>query len=319
MNTLGLSLMLKMGCICGKESINIDNRNFYIRSRLGEGGFSYVDLIEEAQSHKLFALKRITCHSKDDERVAMQEVEIMGTFHHNNIVPLEAHCMKPVGHYTKTLDITSEVFIVMPYYRRGGLQDKMEFLTAKSEKMAEDKLWRMFLGICHGVRALHSFNPPYAHRDLKPANIMIADDETPVLMDLGSAAKARVDVRNLREARALQDTAEERCSMLYRAPELFNVDSNANIDERTDIWSLGCVLYAMAFLESPFEKAYQRGDSIALASLGRNVKFPENSSFSKSVEDMILYLMTVNVMERPFIDQVISRVDSVTQASENRV
>lgn len=40
--------------------------------------------------------------------------------------------------------------------------------------------------------------------------------------------------------------------------------------------SLGCTLYAMAFLESPFEKAYQRGDSIALAVMSQNITFPQN-------------------------------------------
>ncbi len=51
-----------MGCVCGKEAISIDGRSFYVRSRLGEGGFSFIDLIEDARTHKLYALKRIVCH-----------------------------------------------------------------------------------------------------------------------------------------------------------------------------------------------------------------------------------------------------------------
>jgi len=53
---------------------------------------------------------------------------------------------------------------------------------------------------------------------------------------VGSAAEARVSVESGRQARAVQDIAEERCSMPYRAPELFNVEPGTVIDERTDIW-----------------------------------------------------------------------------------
>lgn len=44
----------------------------------------------------------------------------------------------------------------------------------------------------------------FVGRDLKPGNVMMTDDKTPVVMDLGSAAKARMEIRNLREATTLQ-------------------------------------------------------------------------------------------------------------------
>lgn len=53
---------------------------------------------------------------------------------------------------------------------------------------------------------------------------------------LGSVATARVQVCGTQAARTLQDLAAERCSMPYRAPELFNVESYCMVDERTDIW-----------------------------------------------------------------------------------
>ena len=45
--------------------------------------------------------------------------------------------------------------------------------------------------------------------------------------------------------------------MPYRAPELFDVPSDSTIDERTDVFSLGATLYAMAFYYSPFECTFQ--------------------------------------------------------------
>ncbi|XP_036355973.1 serine/threonine-protein kinase 16 [Octopus sinensis] len=308
LNSFGIDLLLKMGCVCGKEMIFINNRRFYVRSSLGEGGFSLVDLIEDARSHKNFALKRIKCHSKDDENIALHEVKVMKLFKHPHIVPLIEYMLVPASKFAQNTDIYSELHIVMPYYSRGSLQDRIEMLARKGDHIHEDRLWEIFFGICEGLKAMHSHSPPYAHRDLKPANIMFADNNCPVLMDLGSSVMARTEIKTMSEARTLQDVAAERCSMQYRAPELFNVEKGSCIDERSDIWSLGCLLYALAFLESPFEQDYQRGNSIALAVLGGNIKFPENSHYSKHLEMTVQKLMAVNPMERPFIEQVCQAV-----------
>ncbi|XP_005096441.1 serine/threonine-protein kinase 16 [Aplysia californica] len=308
-----------MGCMCGKESLSIDDRRFFIRQRLGEGGFSYVDLVEDAVSHKTYALKRILCHSKEEEQIALQEVEVMRAVAHPNVIPLECHSFHKVGQYSKAVDITCEVFLVIPLYRRGTLQDRIDTLKLKKEKFTEDEIWKLMLGICKGIKALHDHNPPYAHRDIKPDNVMTHDDGTPVVMDLGSAAPARMEIHTARQATSLQDTAAERCSMLYRAPELFTVETNSSIDERTDIWSLGCVLYALAYLESPFESAYQRGDSLALATMAGKINFPDSSEYSSKINDIILWMLKSDPQERPFIDQVLDRLHSIIHEGENRV
>ncbi|KAL8563965.1 hypothetical protein ACOMHN_025296 [Nucella lapillus] len=308
-----------MGCMCGKESIAVGEKRFYIRSRLGEGGFSYVDLIEETATHKVYALKRLTCHTTEEEKIALQEVEVMKNLHHANLVPLVTHSVLKVNHHSKTMDIVSEVFIVMPLYSRGSMQDKIDLLTKRSEKMSESEIWRIFLGTCKGVSAMHSHDPPYAHRDLKPGNVMLSEDGTPVVMDLGSATRARVQVGNLRQATALQDLAAERCSMLFRPPELFTVETNSSLDERTDIWSLGCTLYAMAFLEAPFERVYQTGGSIALAAMAGKVNFPDGFSYSEALREMVTWLMAVTPSDRPFIHEVLHRVETLVYSAEHRV
>lgn len=310
MTTL-VQAVLRMGCICGKESLTINNRRFFVRSRLGDGGFSVVDLLEDARKHTLYAMKRITCHDKRDEKVAMQEVEIMKSFRHRNLVPLEEYSIITVGRHVQSHEPITEVLIVMPFYRRGSIQEKLDAFSRKSDRMKEQDIWSVLLGVCKAVKAMHAHNPPYAHRDIKPGNIMLADDGEALLMDLGSATEARVEIKSRSDAIILQDQAAERCSMLYRAPELFNVEPGTNVDERTDIWSLGCTLYAMAFLESPFEKAYQRGDSIALAVMSDNIRIPENHGYSSALEEVIRDCMVINAMERPFIDQILNKVQTL--------
>lgn len=82
---------------------------------------------------------------------------------------------------------------------------------------------------------------------------MFKRDGTPVLMDFGSVAPAQRRVQGRTDALAVQDEASRHSTMPFRAPELFDVASDAILDQRTDVWSLGCLLYAMRYGYSPFE------------------------------------------------------------------
>lgn len=149
-----------------------------------------------------------------------------------------------------------------------------------------------------------------------------------------------------KEASRVQDFCGEACSILYRAPELFNITVDSKLDERVDIWSLGCTLYCMLFYTSPFESAYYDG-SVALAAMNAKVNIPQSSRcvsidemseyffafeniflpsmlpkvyasylccfyrYSSEVHQLVLSMLQADPSHRPYIDAVLETVEKL--------
>lgn len=159
---------------------------------------------------------------------------------------------------------------------------------------------------------------PYAHRDVKPANIMIDDEGEAVLMDFGSTIRARIECKTRQQALTQQDIAAEQSTMPYRAPELFDVKTGITLDEKVDIWSMGCTLFAVAYSHSPFEntQTMEQGGSIAMAVMSAAYKHPANSPYSDGVKRLIDTCLIVDPKGRPDIHQLLSATDEVLRALE---
>ena len=143
--------------------------------------------------------------------------------------------------------------------------------------------------------------------------MLLGDGDTPVLMDFGSCAPARKKISSRTEALLLQEDAAQNCSMPYRAPELFDVPSDATIDERTDVFSLGATLYAMVFSYSPFECTFQDATQRVVECTHLRViggaQFPTGAqACAPAFASLIQWMLTVEPQKRPFVPQVQARV-----------
>ncbi|KAF4317722.1 hypothetical protein BBO99_00007610 [Phytophthora kernoviae] len=199
-------------------------------------------------------------------------------------------------------------------------------------RIPETQILDMFLDICRGVAELHSKSPPLAHRDIKPENIMLSDEDEPLLTDFGSINMADVVITKRSDALLLQEHAAQQSSMAYRAPELYDVPDNTHISSATDgekqidywvvviiilivcfafaVWSLGCLLYAMAFGYSPFECSFYDSGVVRviectyLAVIGP-IKFPKNCTYSSKFCELIRWILTQDGATRPSVFDVI--------------
>ncbi|XP_048664547.1 serine/threonine-protein kinase 16 isoform X2 [Marmota marmota marmota] len=182
-------------CVCSRGTVIIDNKRYLFIQKLGEGGFSYVDLVEGLHDGHFYALKRILCHEQQDREEAQREADMHRLFHHPNILRLVAYCLRERG-------AKHEAWLLLPFFKRGTLWNEIERLKDKGNFLTEDQILRLLLGICRGLEAIHTKG--YAHRDLKPTNILLGDEGQPVLMDLGSMNQACIQVEGSRQALTLQ-------------------------------------------------------------------------------------------------------------------
>lgn len=75
----------------------------------------------------------------------------------------------------------------------------------------------------------------------------------------------------------------------------------------------------MCYFKSPYDIVYERGDSVALAVISGNVHFPENSPYGQEIHDLIVFMLQVNPNERPFIGNVIEKLQYTKNTLEHVV
>ena len=173
--------------------------NWYELKRvLGRGGFGVTYLAHDTNLHTEVAIKEflpdVICHRNQDNSVCavyeedqsafhlgltnfLKEARILYQFNHPNIVRVLA-----------VFETNNTAYMVMQY--ENGLDLKQ--LLFKTKSLDEITLKRLVVPIIDGLSEVHKCG--FIHRDIKPANIYIRQDQSPVLIDFGSARVAKTDV-----------------------------------------------------------------------------------------------------------------------------
>mmetsp|Transcript_16253 Transcript_16253/g.31478 ORF Transcript_16253/g.31478 Transcript_16253/m.31478 type:complete len:360 (-) Transcript_16253:125-1204(-) len=329
--------------LCGLsgDRVKIRGESYRVLRHIADGGFSQVLAVRRGGgSGETFAVKKIILQSEEQIRQAQWEIKVHQMIGNNN-----PNCLALLAsEITSSSRGRREALLLFPILENGSLVDHLLALAKAGRELGEQDALAYLAQICNGLKAFHSQDPPIAHRDIKPHNILLAADGTPVLMDFGSAAIAYVDTSSRQARLSLQDYASQHCSMAYRAPELWEPtdDPSCIVDERTDIWSLGCLLFAMLFGQgfSPFECKFSQGRSASgpfvreqsssgkpsgappqavprectyLSIIGA-IPLPASHDRTPAVVQMCKWMLTVNPSQRPTLAQVMQRLPSVQQS-----
>ncbi|KAL8694057.1 MAG: hypothetical protein Q9218_001235 [Villophora microphyllina] len=151
------SLTSCMCCFPGSPQLRINNRRFKLLRLLGEGGFSYVYLVQETSTSALYALKKIRCpFGQESVSLALKEVEAYALFSpHPNIIHAVDHAVESAN--DKSDPGSKTVYILLPYYRRGNLQDAINANLVNQTKFPERRLIILFLGVARALKAMHQY------------------------------------------------------------------------------------------------------------------------------------------------------------------
>ncbi|KAK4896794.1 Serine/threonine-protein kinase env7 [Elasticomyces elasticus] len=157
-------------CFPSNPSLRINGRSFKILRLLGEGGFSYVYLVQSPGDPTLYALKKIRCpFGQESVEQALKEVEAYSLFNpHPNIIHAIDHSVEG----ERGDESNKTVYILLPYYRRGNLQDAINANLVNHSKFPERRLMVLFLGVCKALKAMHQYRakgPPGGERSRKKA------------------------------------------------------------------------------------------------------------------------------------------------------
>jgi serine/threonine protein kinase/tetratricopeptide (TPR) repeat protein len=206
--------------------------HYRILEKLGGGGMGVVYKALDTKLRRTVALKFLPPHlSADDsarERFA-HEAEAASALDHANICT--------IFDIDKTTD--GQLFISMAYYPGETLKDKIS-----RGPLAVSHAVDYAFQIASGLAKAHEQG--IVHRDVKPANVIITDDGTVKILDFG-LAKAK-DVR-------LTTTGITMGTAAYMSPEQMRGEE---VDHRTDVWSLGVVLYEALTGERPFKGDHEQ-------------------------------------------------------------
>jgi eukaryotic-like serine/threonine-protein kinase len=207
--------------------------HYRILEKLGGGGMGVVYKAEDTKLHRIVALKFLPPELTRDEEAKqrfIQEAQSASSLDHINI------CV--VHEIDQTED--GQLFICMNYYEGETLKNKIE-----KGRLGKDNAIDITIQVVQGLLKAHEKG--IVHRDIKPANIFITNDGLVKILDFG-LAKLSGQVLMTKVGSTLGTIA-------YMSPEQARGEE---VDQRTDIWSLGVVLYEMITGKLPFKGEYEQ-------------------------------------------------------------
>jgi len=125
----------------------------------------------------------------------------------------------------------------------GDMLQKIEKLKKTRTKLSEQYIWYYFIQMVRGLKALHDLK--IVHRDIKCANLFLTKDGRLTMGDLNVSKVAKGGMMHTQTG-----------TPYYASPEVWK---DKPYDYRSDIWSLGCVLYEMITLQPPFTATSMAG------------------------------------------------------------
>ena len=270
------SRMTKPAVIVAPRSNTTRLEDFEIQRKLGKGSFGVVYAVtrrrDPQERKRTYVMKQISMGpSRRDQEEAINECRVLAKLNHAHVV----------RYHESFVASGNRLCIVMEYAPKGTVHSLVQ--GAKPKTLSEDVVWRLTLQSALGLHHIHGLK--ILHRDIKAENIFLDKDGNAKIGDLGVA---KVMTHAVDFAKTLVGTP------YYLSPELCE---NKPYNHKSDVWSLGCVVYEMMTGSHPFN-AQNQGALFVKILKG---KYPpvRGVSFSPDLKELMDRCLTVNQTRRP--------------------
>jgi serine/threonine protein kinase len=257
-------------------------RDFLLEEELSRGTHGSIWRVKFKYDGRRYVLKELKLNGKLALRNALKETELLRQLDHRN-------CIQCFGHF---IDDGNKLFYIVLEYCDGG--DLAQLVSAQKEQSTyfdESFIWSLFQQICLGVQHLHQMG--IVHRDLKTSNIFLVNNQTPKIGDLGVSHQVSENTLMLQTFSG---------TPLYLSPELVR---GQLYNEKTDIWSLGIVLFELCALSPPFV-------GTTLLNLAQAIDSAEvpplPSQYSSKLDRYVRWLLQRDQSRRPSIAQMVEKI-----------
>eukprot|EP01017_Pseudomicrothorax_dubius_P048140 TRINITY_DN870_c0_g1_i27.p1 TRINITY_DN870_c0_g1~~TRINITY_DN870_c0_g1_i27.p1 ORF type:complete len:526 (-),score=124.53 TRINITY_DN870_c0_g1_i27:62-1639(-) len=304
----GLKTKIAAGIPKIPKRLRVGSHEVEEETLISEGGYGYIWRVRDVRSGEIFALKKMICQNTERLQTAKNEIAIL------RAIPTHPNIMKLIDSDIVSQNGNSVVLMLLELCEGGSLFDLMT--KYENQRLNESQVIGILKQICEGIKVLHSMQPPVAHRDLKIENVLLHQKRFK-LCDFGSSTRTHLDMKRIPKDRYadLEEEFEKNTTLMYRPPEMCNLYEGHTINEKVDIWMLGCILFVVCFYKHPFAEASK------LSIVNASFQIPERSNYTDKMHDLIRLMLTPDPAHRPDIFQVINileRYDQLQNIELNR-
>ncbi|KAJ6591616.1 kinase-like domain-containing protein [Mycena vulgaris] len=283
---------------------------------IGNGSFGIIRKVRRKTDGLIFARKELNFErmSERDRKQIVAEVNILKDLHHDHIV----------RYHDRYVDRDAGIlYILMEYCGGGDLSTVIKQAVKQNRPISEDAVWAYFMQILLALNHCHNTGghgrtasagsaseiegkerrAQILHRDLKPDNVFLDESNTVKLGDFGlSKQLAQATFANTYVG-----------TPYYMSPELMQEKA---YDSKSDIWSLGCVIYELCALKPPFHEAKTHNELSILIRNGRVPPLPRG--YSQALSGVIKAMLNLNPAMRPSAAQLLQheRLEFAFKVSE---
>uniref|UniRef100_A0A8C3U399 non-specific serine/threonine protein kinase n=1 Tax=Catharus ustulatus TaxID=91951 RepID=A0A8C3U399_CATUS len=245
---------------------------------LGEGSFGRALLVHHGISDQKYVMKEIRLPmSSSGVENSRKEAVLLAKMKHPNIVA-----------FKESFEADGHLYIVMEYCDDGDLMQKIKHQGGNF--FPEDMILHWFVQMCLAVKHIH--DKRVLHRDIKSKNVFLTQSGKVKLGDFGSA-------------RLLAHPMSYACTYVgtpyYVPPEIWE---NLPYNNKSDVWSLGCILYELCTLKHPFQaKSWKH----LILKICKGSYDPLPSHYSYELHYLIKQMFKRNPQNRPSASTILAR------------